>query len=90
MGVGWTARSELRSVGREQAEGIGTAVAKLIEFHVPKGFRLRVLKVVSEERGRVIEFRPRNADAGDSAKNDLWRRFMMLPLRSAAIKGPHR
>ena len=88
MGVGGYSRSQFRGVGGEQAEGLGITVAKLIEFYVPEGFRPRVSAVPAEDRGKVIEFRPRNVDDGE--KDDLWRRFILFPLRSVAVDVPGR
>jgi hypothetical protein len=88
MGVGGYSRSQFRYVGGEQAEGLGIAVAKLIEFYVPEGFRPRTSVVPVEHRGRVIEFRPRNVDASGEDKDDLWRKFILFPLRSVAIDAP--
>jgi hypothetical protein len=90
MGVGRYSRSQFRCVGGEQAEGLGIAVAKLIEFYVPESFRRRASEVPPEDRGKVIEFRPRNVDAGDGDKDDLWRKFILLPLRSVAVDVPGR
>jgi len=90
MGVGGHSRSQFRRLGGEQAEGLGIAVAKLIEFYVPERFRPRPSVIPAEDRGRVIEFRPRNVDARDEEKDDLWRRFILLPLRSAAVDVPGR
>jgi hypothetical protein len=90
LGVGRRSRSQFRCVGGEQAEGVGIAVAKLIEFYVPEKYRPRVLKVLPEGRGEVIEFRPRTADESDADKESLWRKFTLLPLRSASIDGPGR
>jgi hypothetical protein len=86
MGVGRYSRSQFRGVGGEQAEGLGNAVAKLIEFYVPEGFRPRALEVPAEDRGKLIEFRPRDVDT----KDDLWRKFILFPLRSVAVDVPGR
>ena len=90
MGVGRYSRSQFRCVGGEQAEGLGIAVAKLIEFYVPESFRPRRSEVPAEDRGKVIEFRPRDVDASDADKGDLWRKFILLPLRSVAVDVPGR
>ena len=86
LGVGRYSGSQFRCVGGEQAEGLGIAVAKLIEFYVPERFRPRASEVPPENRGKVLEFRPRNGDD----KDDLWRKFILLPLRSVAIDVPGR
>ena len=86
MGVGGYSRSQFRGVGGEQAEGLGITVAKLIEFYVPESFRPRASEVPAEERGKVIEFRPRDEDANDA----LWRKFILFPLRSVAVDVPGR
>ena len=90
LGVGRYSGSQFRCVGGEQAEGLGIAVAKLIEFYVPERFRSRASEVPPEDRGRVIEFRPRNVDASDGDEDDLWRKFILLPLRSVAVDVPGR
>lgn len=90
LGVGRRPRSQLRGMGGEQAEGMGTTVAKLIEFYVPENFRPRVLKVLPDGGGKVIEFPPRTVDEDDAGKEDLWRRFLLLPMRSSASEGPGR
>jgi len=41
-------------------------MAKLIEFHVPDTFRSPFLRIPAEQRGRVIEFRPRPVNARDA------------------------
>lgn len=86
MGVGGYSRSQFRGVGGEQAEGLGNPVAKLIEFYVPERFRPRASEVPPEDRGKVIEFRPRDSDA----KDELWRKFILFPLRSVAVDVPGR
>ena len=88
LGVGRYSGSQFRCVGGEQAEGLGIAVAKLIEFYVPERFRPRASEVPPENRGKVLEFRPRNGDG--QGKDDLWRKFILLPLRSVAIDVPGR
>ena len=86
LGVGRYSGSQFRGMGGEQAEGLGTAVAKLIEFYVPENFRPRVSEGARENRGKVIEFRPRS----ENDKDDLWRKFISLPRRSAASDVPGR
>jgi len=81
---GRNSRPQFRCVGGEQAEGLGIAMAKLIEFYVPERFRPRASEVPVEDRGKVIEFRPRN----EEGKDDLWRKFILLPLRSVAVDVP--
>ena len=61
LGVGRRSRSQFGCVGGEQAEGVGIAVAKLIEFYVPIGFRAPE-RPAHAPRGVVIEFRSRNAE----------------------------
>ena len=60
-------------------------MAKLIQFHVPDGFRTRAVEDPAEPRGKVIEFRPRSADAEDVNGSDRpWGRVLQNML-SAAI-----
>ena len=90
LGMGRNSRSQLRGMGGKQAEGVGITVAKLIEFYVPESFKPRVVRVLPEGRGKVIEFRPRTADSSDADKESLWRRFTLMPMRSVVVDGPGR
>src|SRR5262249_41357718 len=63
LGVGWHAGLQFGCMGSKQTEGVRINVAKLIEFYVPEHFRPRVSNPPEEQRGRVIEFRPREKDA---------------------------
>ena len=65
-------------------------MAKLIQFYVPDSFRTRTVADSAEPRGKVIEFRPRIADAEDVNGCDRrWERVLQNML-SAAVDVPAR
>ena len=65
LGVGRHSRSQFRCLGGEQVEGDGIAMARLIEFYVPNGFRPRQRQAPEQCSGIVIEFRGREAKQSD-------------------------
>lgn len=65
-------------------------MAKLIQFYVPDSFRARTVEDTAEPRGKVIEFRPRSADAQDGNGSErLWERFLQN-VRPAVVDVPGR
>ena len=66
VGNGRACRIAVQLYGKRRTKlGAGSAMAKLIEFHVPDNFRSPKLRTPTEEqRGRVIEFRPRPVKQG--------------------------
>lgn len=62
LGMGWLAGLQFGCMGSEQTKGVRTAMAKLIEFHVPEHFQPRALDLPEGHRAKVIEFRPRKRD----------------------------
>ena len=59
-------------------------MAKLIQFYVPDSFRKRAVEDSAEPRGKVIEFRPRSADAQDvNGSERAWGRILQHMLSAA-------
>ena len=89
LGVGRPAGSEYgRLESSTGVERLGHAVAELIKFYVPRKFQPRTVRLVRKNRGKVIEFRPREVGAVDSA--DGGRKFILLPVRASVMDVPGR
>ena len=87
LGVGRRSRSQFGCMGGEQAEGVGTAVAKLIEFYVPTSFRAPERPARARSCGIVIEFRARNAEPSGRIGNES--RCESAPSERAAVVDVH-
>jgi hypothetical protein len=63
-------------------------VAKLIQFYVPDRFRPREDDVRADRRGKVIEFRPKDAD--ENNRSGCERSSRLTAQSGSAIEVPFR